>query len=121
MAFSALVARFRRDRSYRRPFPLWHTLNEVRPDYALLPTVPLPGNIVRVHALMVCLFRRALEICHGFQSLRLRRDPPCDGPPPNRSLGAGLSEEESRLVVDAVTLAVATQTQRRRDPCYRVA
>lgn len=111
-----LVAWFRRYRAYRHLYPLWHALYGASPDIALLPPRPRLTDALTIRDLDFRLYRRVVEIRDGLLAVRPYRDPEVVTATLARCQTAGLTQEETRLVVEAAALAVALEAKRRGVP-----
>lgn len=108
-----------RYRAYRHLYPLWPVLYRVRPEIALLPPRSPLRDRLTIRDLDLRLYRRVVEIRDGFLALRPYVDPAVPSWPMEVCQAAGLGNEETDAVIQAVSVAAAIDAKRRGCPRRR--
>ncbi len=99
--------RVRRDRAYRRLYPLWSAIHEALPNVTLVPT----GGRQPWQSVEFRLYRRIIEIRDGILALRPYVDDRVTALARERAAAAGLDGEEAAAVAEAATLASALRAR----------
>ena len=114
-----LYHRAAQHRALRSLYPLWRDLCHASPDIALLPPGSRLADTLAVRDLGFRLYRRIVEIRDGSLALRPYVDARIAEDARARCRAAGLSNEETDVVVEAANLAAALRAKAKGRPAGR--